>query len=235
MSGDHEEIVAAAHAYLKRKSFARYCDKILIPALQLAAADLGKHSITPQQQAAVKGTVARVIEALGADACRPSFRSRHGSVLDETSIGVHLRLQRERTAGKWQGPLAVPPGSVALCIGLGSTRDDLVTELLVRILRTQEIDARHLSLDDLGNGPPPGASAGSVAMLFVVSAYPADEWERAQAILPALRERFPEVVFVGLLSEGEFAPADEAMDIVVHSFEEAAAEAAVRYDKAPAT
>ena len=234
MSGDHEEIVTAAHTYLKRKSFARYCDKILIPALQLAAADLGKHSITPQQQAMVKSTVARVIEALGTDACRPSLRSRGGSVLDDTSIGVHLRHQRELTAGKWQGPLAVPPGSVALCIGLGSMRDDLVTELLVRILRTQEIDARHLSLDDLGEGPPPGASAASIAMLFIVSAYPADEWDRVEALLPGLRERFPEVVFVGLLSEGEFAPADEAMDLVVHSFEEASAEAAARYDKAPA-
>ena len=234
MSGDHEEIVAAAHTYLKRKSFARYCDKILIPALQLASADLAKHSITPQQQATVKGTVARVIEALGTDACRPSLRSRGGSVLDESSIGVHLRHQRERAVGKWQGPLEVPPGSVVLCIGLGSMRDDLVTELLVRILRAQDIDARHLSLDDLAQGPPPGASADSIAMLFVVSAYPADEWERAAAVLPALRERFTDAVFVAMLPEGEFAPAEEAMDLVVRSFEEAAAEAAARYDKTPA-
>ncbi len=234
MSGDHEEIVAAAHAYLKRKSFARYCDKILIPALQLANADRVKHSITPAQQQTVKSTVAHVIEALGANACRPSWRSRRGSVLDETSIGVHLRLQRERVAGHWQGPLEVPPGSVALCIGLGSMRDDLVTELLVRILRTQDIDARHLSLDDLGQGPPPGASAGSIAMLFIVSAYPAEEWERIAPLLPALRARFTDAQFVGLLSDGEFPAADEAMDVVVRSFEEAAAEAAVRYDKAPA-
>lgn len=234
MSGDHEEIVAAAHVYLKRRSFARYCDKILIPALQLANADLVQHSITPQQQATVKSTVARVIEALGADACRPSWRSRRGSVLDETSIGVHLRLQRERAAGKWQGPLEVPPGSVALCIGLGSMRDDLVTELLVRILRTQDIDARHLSLDDLGQPPPPGASAGSIAMLFIVSAYPADEWQRAATVLPALRERFTDALFVALLPEGGFAAADEAMDLVVRSFEEAAAEAAVRYARLPA-
>ena len=234
MSGDHEEIVAAAHTYLKRKSFARYCDKILMPALQLASADLGKHSITPQQQAMVKSTIAHVIEALGTDGCRPSWRTRRGSVLDETSIGVHLRHQRERATGQWQGPLVVPPGSVALCIGLGSMRDDLVTELLVRILRTQDIDARHLSLEDLAKGPPPGSSADSIAMLFVVSAYPDEEWQRAAGVLPDLRERFVNAVFVGLLPEGEFAAADEAMDLVVHSFEEAAAEAAARYSKTPA-
>jgi hypothetical protein len=68
-------------------------------------------------------------------------------------------------------------------------------------------------------------------MLFIVSAYPAEEWARAATILPALRERFTSAVFVGLLSDGEFPEVDEAMDVVVHSFEEAAAEAAVRYDK----
>ncbi len=233
ISGDHEEIVAAAHAYLKRKSFARYCDKILMPALQLAGADLGKHTITPGQQAMVKSTIARVIESLGTDGCRPTRRSRRGSVLDETSIGTHLRQQREDAMGKWQGPVVVPPGSVALCIGLGSMRDDLVTELLVRILRTQDIDARHLSLDDLDRGPPPGASTDGVAMVFVVTAAPAEEWARISEILPGLRERFADAVFVGLLSEGEFAPADEALDVVVRSFESAAAEAAARYSKTP--
>ena len=231
MVGDHEEIVTAAHNYLKRKSFARYCDKILMPALQLAGADLAKHSITPEQQARVKSTVATVIEALGADACRPSWRNRRGSVLDDNSVGTHLRLQRERAMGKWQGPLAVAPGTVVLAIGLGSMRDDLVTELLVRILRTQDIDARHISLQDFGDGPPPGATADGVAMLFVVSANPVEEWALIAERLPLLRERFASAAFVALLADGEFAPADEAMDLVVHSFEEAAAEAGARYAK----
>ena len=236
MVGDHEEIVAAARAYLKTRSFARYCDKILMPAMRLAGADLAKHSITPEQQATVKGTVTRVIESLGTDGCRPTRRSRRGSVLDDTStsIGTHLRLQRELAMGKWQGPLAVPPGSVVLCLGLGSMRDDLMTELLVRILRTQDIDARHISLDDFGDGPPPGASAGGVAMLFVVTAAPADEWDRIEAKLPFLRDRFAQAVFAGLLPEGEFERADEAMDLVVHSFEEAAGETAARFTKSAA-
>jgi predicted PurR-regulated permease PerM len=235
MVGDHEEIVTAARAYLKRKSFARYCDKILIPALRLAAADRAMHSITPEQQATVKGTVARVIEALGSDACRPTWRNRRGSVLDDTSIGAHLRHERERAMGRWQGPLVVPPGSVALCIGLGSMGDDLFTELLVRILRDRDVDARHLSLEDLGVAPPPEANPAGVAMVFVVCVDPAEEWDRIVEQLPRLRERFGDALFVGLLADGEFAPADEAMDVVVHSFEEAAAEAAERYGKPPAS
>jgi predicted PurR-regulated permease PerM len=234
MSGDHEEIVTAARTYLKRKSFARYCDRILLPALHLAGDDLGKHSITPQQLGLVKSTIARVIEALGADACRPSRRSRRSSVLEDTSIGAHLRSQRESAIGKWQGPLAVPPGSLALCLGLGSTRDDLVTELLVRILRTQDIDARHLSLEDLAQAPPAEANPHSVSMLFVVSADPAEEWSRIEPVLPRLRARFPDAVFVGLLPEGDFAPAGAALDLVARTFEAAAAEAAARYAKVAA-
>ena len=42
------------------------------------------------------------------------------------------------------------------------------------------------------------------------------------------------LVSVFMLSEGVFAPADAAMDVVVHSFEEASAEAAERYGKKPA-
>ena len=193
------------------------------------------HSITPEQQATVKGTVARVIEALGSDACRPTWRNRRGSVLDDTSIGAHLRHERERAMGRWQGPLVVPPGSVALCIGLGSMGDDLFTELLVRILRDRDVDARHLSLEDLGVAPPPEANPAGVAMVFVVCVDPAEEWDRIVEQLPRLRERFGDALFVGLLADGEFAPADEAMDVVVHSFEEAAAEAAERYGKPPAS
>ena len=147
---------------------------------------------------------------------------------------MHLRHQRERATGPWQGPLAVAPGSVALCIGLGSMRDDLMTELLVRILRTQDIDARHISLEDLANGPPPGSSPGGVAMLFIVSAYPGDEWQRIEATLAGLRERFTTAVFAGLLPEGEFEPPETSLDLIVRSFEEASAEAGSRFGKAAA-
>jgi predicted PurR-regulated permease PerM len=229
LSGDADEIIAAARTYLERKSFARYCDKILMPALQLAGADLATHSITAQQQLMVKSAIAQVIETLGPDVRKGSRRQRRISVLDEPNIGAHLRHRREDVMGQWQGPLAVAPGSVALCIGLGSLRDDLVTELLVRILRDLDIDARHLSLEDLGRGPPPGSSSASIAMLFLVSAFPADEWERVVELLPALRARFTEARFVALLPEEGFDAAEDAVDLVAHSFEEAALHAAAHY------
>jgi predicted PurR-regulated permease PerM len=232
LSGDADEIIAAARAYLKRKSFARYCDKILMPAMRLAGADLATGSITPQQQLAVKGAIVQVIEALGPDTRKRSRWHRRVSVLDEDNIGVHLRHRREAAIGQYQGPLVVPAGSVVLCVGLGSTRDDLVTEILVRILRDLEIDARHLSVEDLERGPPPGASAGGVAMLFIVSAYPALEWERVKSIVGALRDRFPAAPIVGLLPKDEFEGAEGTVDRVARSFEEAVEQAGSHYPNA---
>ena len=232
LSGDANEIIAGARDYLKRRSFARYCDKILMPAMRLAGADLATGSITPQQQLAVKGAIVQVIEALGPDTRRRSRRQDRVSVLDEDSIGVHLRHQREAAMGKYQGPLAVMPGSVALCVGLGSLGDDLVTEILVRILRDREIDARHLSIEDLQQGPPPGASSAGVAMLFVVAVDPALERERMTTLAAELRKRFGNAFVAGFLAGDGFDDAGQVMDVVARSFEEAVEHAGARFSAA---
>jgi predicted PurR-regulated permease PerM len=229
LSGDADEIIAAARDYLKRKSFARYCDKILMPALRLAVADFVNGSISGQQQLMVKGAIGHVIEVLGPDGRKPSRWHRHASVLDEPNLGVHLRHRREETFGKYQGSLSVAPGSVALCIGLGSVRDDLVTEILVRILRDLDVDARHLSIEDLANGLPPGASGAGVGMVYLVSAFPRDEWARAAASIALLRERYVGATIVGLVQDPDFGEDDGAVDALAHSFEEAVEHADRRF------
>ncbi len=229
LSGDADEVIAAARDYIKRKSFARYCDKILMPALRLAVVDFANGSISGQQQLAVKGAIAQVIETLGPDGRKTSRWHHHASVLDEPNLGAHLRHRREEAFGKYQGSLAVAPGSVALCIGLGSMRDDLVTEILVRILRDLDIDARHISLEDLANGPPPGATTGGVGMLFVVSAYPRDEWTRAAEMAATLRARYAGAAIVGLVQELEFVDESGVVDLIVHSFEDAVEQANERF------
>ena len=232
LSGDADEIIAAARDYLKRKSFARYCDRILMPALRLAVVDFHNGSISGQQQLMVKGAIARVIEVLGHDQGKPARRQPRISVLDDPNLGMHLRHRREEAFGKYQGPLAVAPGTVALCIGLGSLRDDLVTEILVRILRDLDIDARHISMTDIADGPPPGATTGGVAMLFIVSAYPDDEWPQAAALVATLRERFAGAAIVGLLQDEDFVDADGTVDLVARSFEEAVVHADERFPAA---
>jgi hypothetical protein len=129
--------------------------------------------------------------------------------------------------GHWQGPLKVPPGSVTLCIGLGTLRDELLTEVLVRVLRSAGLDARHLSLGDLEGGPPPGADPRSIANVFVVSTDLPEQWERVLALAGELHRRFEGATRLAVLL-GEAADeslqrrVDDAMDGVALSFEDAA-------------
>jgi predicted PurR-regulated permease PerM len=201
LSADSDEIIAGAREFLKRNSFAAYCDLVLLPALHLARLDLEAGMISPDQQTKVRSAMIAVIAAIGGEKSRPPRRRHRDPVLANTSVGRQLRQQREQISGRWQGPLTVPPGSVMVCVGLGSMADDLATELLVRILREQKIDARHMSLEDLQAATPPNA-AEAVSLVYIVSAFPSEERERSDAIAKDMRGRFPQACIVAVLLPG---------------------------------
>ncbi|WP_430391026.1 AI-2E family transporter [Dyella sp. 20L07] len=238
LSGDSEEIIAEARGFLKRKSFAAYCDAVLLPALQLARIDLGQGAISPAQQAGVRHVVVTVVETLGHTARKWSRWRNHPSVLDDASIGQRLRRQREDIAGRWQGPLTVAPGSVVLCIGLGSLVDDLATELLTRVLRELHIDARHLVTEDFvafEAESHPEATPDAVAMLYIVSADPSGERGDCDTLAADLRRRFPGAHIVALLlpeplahGDGPVTPSTH-VDSLANSLEEAAQQAIARF------
>ncbi|HXP66585.1 MAG TPA: hypothetical protein VN815_14000, partial [Steroidobacteraceae bacterium] len=207
LSGDSDEIIASARDFLKRNSFANYCDLVLLPALHLARLDLQSGAISKDQQARVRSAMVAVIAAIGGDSPRSSRRIRR-SVLDNSTAGRLLRQQREQVSGRWQGPLSVPPGSVIVCMSLGSMADDLATELLVRILRDQKIDARHMSLEDLNAAPPPNA-AEAVSIAYVVSAFPSEERRHGDEAAEKLRQRFPHACIVSVFLPGMLLQADE--------------------------
>jgi predicted PurR-regulated permease PerM len=202
LSADSDEIIAGARAFLKRNSFAAYCDVVLMPALYLARADLATGAITEEQQIRVRGAMVAVIEAIGGEG--RAYRRRHhrGSVLDQPTVGRQLRQQRQNVAGRWQGPLVVPPGSIMLCVGLGTMADDLATELLVRILRDQKFDARHVLLEELNGPPPPEGTAADVALVYIVSALPSDERSRCETVADTIRRRLPAARLVTLFLPG---------------------------------
>ncbi|HEY1315449.1 MAG TPA: AI-2E family transporter, partial [Steroidobacteraceae bacterium] len=200
LSADYDEIIAGARAFLKRDSFANYCDSVLLPALHLARIDLVAGAITVDQQAMVRSSMVAVIAAIGGEG-RGMPRRRQYSVLDASNAGRELRRQREQLSGRWQGPLAVPPGSVMVCVGLGSTADEFATELLVRIFRDQKIDARHMSLEDMTAATPPEAIE-AVSMVYVVSAFPSEERSRGEAAIHELRRRFPHAYIVAVFLRG---------------------------------
>ncbi|HEY2462570.1 MAG TPA: AI-2E family transporter [Steroidobacteraceae bacterium] len=208
LSADSDEIIASAHEFLKRDSFANYCDLVLLPALHLARLDLESGAISKEQQMRVRGAMVAVIAAIGGDHRRPSRRRLRSSVLDKSTAGRLLRQQREQVSGRWQGPLAVPPGSVVVCVSLGSMADDLAAELLVRILREQKIDARHMSIEDLAAEPPANA-AEAVSIVYVVSAFPSEERSRGETSAAKLREEFPHACIVAVYLPGMLLQEDE--------------------------
>jgi predicted PurR-regulated permease PerM len=201
LSADSDELIARAKEFLKRNSFANYCDLVLMPALHLARMDLQAGAINADQQRRVRSAIVAVIAAIGGQHRNPLRRQLRSSVLDKSTAGRLLRQQREQTSGRWQGPLTVPAGSVMVCVGLGTMADDLATELLVRILRGQKIDARHMSLEDLSADTPPNAAA-AVSMVYVVSAFPSEERARGDATAEEMRRRFPQACIVAVFLPG---------------------------------
>jgi predicted PurR-regulated permease PerM len=240
LSGDSDEIIAEARIFLKRKSFAAYCDAVLLPAVQLARIDLNQGAISPSQQVKVRSAIVRVIDALGSETRKQSRWRRRVSVLDGSSLGYFLRQQRVDASGRWQGPVAVAPGSIVLCVGLGATGDDLVTEILVRILRDLSIDGRHVTLEDIDAfqaEPPPEATPNSVSMVYIVSAAPARDRERCDSMATEMRHRFPEACIIAvllpeLLTASEPAAVSADVNQLAKSFEEAAQHAIARFPTA---
>ena len=209
LSADADELIGSAREFLKGDSFANYCDLVLLPALHLARLDLISGAISNEQLARVRSAMVAVIAAIGGEHRRPSRRRLRSSVLDTATAGRLLRQQREQVSGRWQGPLAVPAGSVIVCVSLGSMADDLAAELLVRILREQKIDARHMSIEDLAAAPPPNA-AEAVSIVYVVSAFPSEERSRGEAATEKLRQQFSSACIVAVFLPGMLLQDEEA-------------------------
>ena len=202
LSGDPHEIIADARAFLKHASLAAYCDRVMIPALHFIRLDAEAGATSGGQQLKIRRVIVDVATALSDIGPKILQRRNRGAVLEEVSAGRWLRQQREQLTGKWQGPLGVPRGSIVTCIALGSPADDLATELLVRLLRIQKIDARHFSTADIDAGLPPGADPDGVAIAFLVSAYPGTERERADTISRQLHELLPQANLIRIYCPG---------------------------------
>jgi predicted PurR-regulated permease PerM len=211
LSADSAEIIVGARVFLKRNTFANYCDLVLMPALHLARIDLETGAITDDQLSKVRSAMVAVIAAIGGESRKLPRRYRQSTVLDDSNAGRQLRRQREQISGRWQGPLTVPAGSVVVCMGLGSMADDLATELLVRILRDQKIDARHMSIEDLAATQPPEA-ADAVSIVYVVSAFPSEERSRGDATADEMRKRFPRACIVAVFLPGMLLQPETGVD-----------------------
>jgi predicted PurR-regulated permease PerM len=226
LTADSDTIVRDANAYLRRASFARYCDKVLLPGLALAGADMRAGRIDAGQMETMRAAMGRVAATLNPEGRTPARtrRRRDVSLLD-ANLGAYLRQMRETRQGRWQGSLDVPAHSVVLCAALAVERDELLAELLVSALRDANIDARSTLL---GSADRPGPEkAELVSTVFLP--YPVEErmgdWLNAVA---EMRAHLPDALLatVKLPFDQSTVPqptVEEHVDIVLRSFEEALA------------
>lgn len=229
LTGDTYTILRDAQAYLRRASFARYCDQVLLPGLSIAVADNRSGQIDVNQLATIRATTAAVAAALTLGDRMPVIsrrrRQRDVSLLD-ANLGAHLRQMREARQGRWQGSLDVPLRSVVLCAGLPAERDAVLSELLVRSLREADVDARSTTLDAEEQRPDPEKSE-LVSTVFLP--YPVeeqlDQWVSAA---DAMRATVPHALLATIrlsidTSTTSQPLVEQHVDIVLRSFEEALA------------
>jgi predicted PurR-regulated permease PerM len=222
--GDSDAIIRDAHAYLRKFSFASYCDNVLLPGLALGVDEFDSGKIEQVQQQNIRSTIAALADTLipAAGLLKKRPRRRRVAVLD-ANVGAHLRHMRQLQLGKWQGSLDVPARSIVLCIGLPIERDELLNELFILALREAEIDARSVSVEEPQERPDTDRT-DLVATVFV--AYPLEEMLAQWLVTVAeWRERLPDALFVSirLLSEGKDAKqsiVENSVDMVLRTFEE---------------
>ncbi|MGH8855131.1 MAG: AI-2E family transporter, partial [Telluria sp.] len=223
LAGEADELTKDARTYVRRYSFARYCDHVLLPGLRMAVSDLGAGTIDKAQEGRMRAVIANIADTV-ASASGKSARNRRKPVpLLDANIGAHLRQMRESRFGRWQGSLDVPVGSIVLCAGLPSERDEFLTELLVRALREGDVDARSVVINAPLEHPDP-ASPELVSTIFIT--YPRqDNFEDWRAAVAQLRADLPEALMVTvLLPYDEQLPkralVEAYVDMILRSFEE---------------
>jgi hypothetical protein len=80
----------------------------------------------------------------------------------------------------------------------------------VRLLQIEKVDARHFSPADIDAGLPPGADPEGASIVYLVSAFPGPERERADKIDKQVRALFPRALVVKILCPGVTAPIERS-------------------------
>lgn len=223
LAGEADELTKDARAYVRRYSFARYCDHVLLPGLRMAVSDLGTGAIDKAQEVRMRAVIANIAETVASASDSGARGKRKAVPLLDANIGAHLRQMREARFGRWQGSLDVPLGSIVLCAGLPSERDEFLTELLVRALREGDVDARSLVVGTPLERPE-GGGPELVSTVFIT--YPRqDNFDAWRAAVAELRQDLPEALMVTvLLPYDEQLPkralVEAYVDMILRSFEE---------------
>ncbi len=236
LSGDPAEIMEGARGFLRRRTFAEYCDVVLLPALQLGRTDWASGEITSPQYAALRFAIVHVLSDLDGAQHDDLRVARRTTILDEILSGSLLwrknfRHDRRHATARGRGEeLPAHARPLVLCLGMGLPADELAVELLVRILRTSRIDARHIKdEDDLDSLHVYGIATLNIDAVCMVTMTVPEVPEHGVELAKNVRSRLPHVRTLGLLLPGRVEhpdrmPVSRFLDRTVTSFTQAARE-----------
>jgi predicted PurR-regulated permease PerM len=223
LSGNAAPVIERARLFLKSKSFAAYCDAVLMPAMHLARLDVRAGMIDRAEQLRFRAAVAEVIETLSGPQRR--WRRQPASLLADVNLGRQLRDRRELLSARQ--PLPGPAGcSQLLCVGAGTTYNELAAEVLVRVLAQAGIDGRHLLLEDLGDSALHGADPAKVAAVCLVSLQPCEEAARMEELAREVHASMPRARILALVLQGPYRNCDQlerapaGVDLTAQSYED---------------
>ncbi len=212
LSNDAVEISRDAHSYIRKRSLVAYCDKVLVPALMLAKADVDRGTIGELERRAVGNSILVVLEDITTNSKRQR-RLPKVSFAEGVGLGQILRSRREAVLGKMQGPISGPPRSLILVMPSHSY-DSLIAEILVRVLRARDLDARHITPEEFMS-PPPGSNPARIGTCFLVysTTNGKADTDAVEHLFETIATRLPDATRAALRLADPFGEDDQAVSI----------------------
>lgn len=222
LAGDSDETLEQAEALLKEGPLSVYYDDVAMRGLALAAADLERGVLRPQQLRHIHETVADIVAEFSAEADEPppvaAASPQAGPVPQEREL-----------AGAPPRSLEAPPGSnrpLVLCVAAHGVLDDAATLILAQLLEKHGLQVRLAPREAMSRARLAELDLSDVSAVCI-SYFPCGRSHtRLRFLMRALHEHAPAVpLILGAwrqeAGEDAFAAALPAGDVAVATLRQA--------------
>jgi predicted PurR-regulated permease PerM len=217
LAGDPDEAQEQAELLLKDRSLCSYYDEVAVKGLHLAAADMRRGVVTPQQLERIREAVADLLEGLQdhTDVEPPPPAPPQGASRMLRLSNAEQKLPREPGA-KLPEPEEVPEpwrqeGSI-LCVAGRGPLDEISAMLLVQILRKHGMGARVVPHQAASRREIGTLEVAGVRMICVCSVELQGTPSRLRYLLQRLRRRAPELpMLAGIWQDDDPALRDDEL------------------------
>jgi len=203
LAGDENEIRRQAETLLKQRALSSYYDNVVLPGLQMAAADIQRNALDPERIALINTRLKKLTGDLNqyndtTPEQEPPQESvagieREGRTITSTPAPTSNAPDPDRRTGLWRNPKPI------LCIAGRGPLDEAASTALAQLLAKHNLGARLIphtavSQDELATLDEPGTAMICLSYLDL-NADP----HRLRHLLERLQEKLPQAeILVGL-------------------------------------